>query len=729
MSGLQNPFKKAVATSLLHRSGAVREFHDFKVPDPYQYLDELESSVTLAFRDFKENEFQSFIGDRAGRKAAEQKLEEGMKLPAKGIPQRAGEHYLFYNRSPDEKQPKIMVSDTAEGAGRVLVDAGDFGPPGAKEIVGASISPDGKYLAYRIATPGKAWEADLRIKDIATGKDLPDVVHKNGSMWWDKDGKGLVYNTSGEGQRVKLMHHALGTPQASDTVFDENKTSPTASSMLSHSRFYNHAAYDGEQEWLFRSEHFSAAPGLCLKDKESGEYKTILEPGIADCVPIADTGEGVLMWTSHGAPNGKVILMDLQNPAPENWKTVIPEHETDALQHAFPHKGRVFCLYNHNCAEELRIFDRKGNATGEIPLNGPSKIMLAHGSLPGLSLGLGATRPDGEDLFMQVSTFTGPPAIYRYNLEDNSFQPVDPPPPNAPDLSGCIVEQLWATSKDGTQIPMTVIRKPGVELDGTASLKQEGYGGFKGLGMGPHINAEMVDHIMAGGIYVLANIRGGGEFGQDWHDQGRLLNKQNSFDDFIACSKLLCEKKYTSPERLTITGHSNGGLLALACMQKEPGLFGAVIASCPVADMFSDKLRPMHNEYGDPAEEHHFRNLMGYDPVQNVRSGVKYPPLLLATAGKDTDLLGGAYKFIATMQHASPESLALLHVEKGFGHVPERPTDIAAKEIAARRAFMEKCTGPVDQNEYKRQLAMGASFGLKNRSPASRATTGAGPAG
>lgn len=728
MSALQGKFGNAVASADLRRADTVREFSGYKLPDPYSYLDDLESSGTDAFRQFKETEFQTFIGDRAGRQEAEERLKKQMRHAVKGIPQKAGDHYLFYYKGENDRQHRIMVSDTAEGSGRVLVDAADFGPP-AKEIASAAISPDGKYLAYRITTPGGSWaEAELRVRDIATGEDLPDVVKGNGTVWWDRDSKGLVYNVAGTESRIKLMRHALGTPQASDTVFDENTSTPTAASMVMNSRFYNHAAYDGEQEFLFRSDHFSSLPGICVKDGANGAYKEVLEPGIANCVPIADTGNGILMWTSHNAPNGKIILMDLENPAPENWKTVVPEHDKDALSHAFPHKGHIVCLYSHNCAEEARIYDRQGVRVGEIPATEPSILRFGHSNMAGLSLGQGATQDPGEDLFVLVSTCTGAPAVYRYNLEDNSFQPVDPPPPGAPDLSDCIVEQLWATSEDGTQVPMTVIRRPDVALDGSASLKLEGYGGF-GSFMGPRLNAEMADHVRSGGIYVLASIRGGGEFGQEWHDQGRLLEKQNGFDDFVACARLLQERKYTSPERTTITGHSNGGLLVLACMEQAPGLFGAVISSCPVADMFSDTLKVFHNEYGDPAEEDHFRNLLSYDPVQNVRAGVKYPPLMLTTAEKDTQLLGGAYKFIATMQHVSPESIALLHVETGFGHATDRPPDVAAQEIAARRAFMEKCTGPVDQNEYKRQLAMGSSFGLKSRSPASRATTGAGPAG
>lgn len=715
MPALKDEFRSAVSTLNLLRSDATREFHGVKLADPYHYLDDITSSIACAWMDAKEDEYRDFIGDDAARREKERAIAQSLELPEKGIPQKAGDHYLFYYRGAEDKQPRIMVSETAEGPGRPLVDAAEFGPPGAKMIVDAAISPDGKYLGYRIATPGRTWEAELRIRDIATGQDLPDVVKGNGALWWDKDGKGLVYNMETPEKRVALMHHALGSRQEDDTtVYNDPKTNAT----LANSRFMNHHAYEGPQEWMFVTHTFNAPAAVAMRDPVTGACKTVIAAGLADCAPLADTGDGILMWTKHEAPNGRIVKFDPENPAPENWRTVVPENSRDPLHHAFMHKGRIVTVYGHDCAHAVRIFGKDGAPQGEVPLPGPATVVFSHASLPGVSLGQGAPHDGGGDLMMRVSTFTSPPEVCRFDIGENALMPLDPPPQNSPDLSGCIVEQIWATSRDGTQVPMTVIRRLDVALDGTAAVKLTGYGGFGSTNSAPHLDADIAQHVQAGGIFVQANIRGGGEFGKAWHEGGNLLNKQNSFDDFIACAQLLCERNYTSPKRLVIEGHSNGGLLVLACMEKEPELFGAVIAGAPAADMFSERMKPFHGEYGDPAEEDHFRNLIGYDPVQNVRAGEKYPPLLLRTGIHDEQLLGGALKFIATLGHECPDSVALLHVEKGFGHETARPKDVAAAEIAAKNAFIEKCIGPIDQDEYKLQLSMTAAPALKTRSPA-----------
>ncbi len=304
---------------------------------------------------------------------------------------------------------------------------------------------------------------------------------------------------------------------------------------------------------------------------------------------------------------------------------------------------------------------------------------------------------------MSVTGYQQQPTVYRYDFKNGDLVPLD----SAQDsngMAGFIVEQLWAESKDGTKVPMTVVRKEGVKLDGSAALKLSAYGGF-GSASSPRFEAETLDFLESGGIYAYANIRGGGEFGAEWHDQGRLLNKQNSFDDFIACAKHLIRENYTSSPRFVAEGTSNGGLLVLAAMQQEPALFGAVIANCPVADMFGKEMAVFKGEYGDPfANEDDYKNEKAYSPCQNIKEGMPHPPCLIRGGAHDL-LVAGEMKFVAAMQYACPQNATLLHVEMDFGHGSMRPKNVEIEEAACKKSFVERSIGPIDQNAYKRDLS------------------------
>lgn len=690
---LSQQFDATVALQTPSRDDTKMSLHGIVVADPYHALEDFSVAKSQAFAAAQEEIYQDFTSDETGRENAIARLKPLLDPPEQGMPGAVEGGYVFLRKGEGERLAKAVFAEHLGGATEVLVDPLAVDPSGKTEIGGLHPSPDGKLLAYRI---GSAWEKTVRIRDMATGKDLPDQVQA-GSLFWDRDGKGFTYNhLEEEPRRVVLSHHRLGDDARADKiVYDAGALSSSA--FPAYTNFRNSIGYAGPQDWLISGTAAGAndaKQALALKDPDTGAYKTIFPQGAFEIAPVTQTPEGTLFWTAHDAPNGRVIMLDPDNPAPENWKTVIPEDPRRPLKHVVPVQDRLVGWYSNGPSEELEAFGLDGAAKGKVPL--PPMVRIDPTSTV-----------DGKQLHFKVSGYEERGAVYHYDPATNMAEPVLAGA-KVPGMDDCVIETLETRSKDGTMIPMTVVRRKDAALDGTAALKLYGYGGY-GYGTGPqNFDAEQQDFVRGGGIFAIAHVRGGGEFGQAWHDGGRGANKQNSVDDFIACAKHLADTDYTSPKRLVSEGHSNGGMLVLAAMLQAPDAFGAVISSCPVADMLSDKLDAYRREYGSPRENRRdFDAVMKYSPLQNIKPGAKYPPLQIRTAAGDRDLIGGALKFAATMQHDCPKNLTLLHVEQGFGHATARPTDVALNEIAAKNIFIERCIGPVAQNDYRRTLAIG----------------------
>ncbi|MEZ0262745.1 MAG: prolyl oligopeptidase family serine peptidase [Alphaproteobacteria bacterium] len=670
--------------------------HGQSVPDPFHGFSDPQSSQTLAYIRQQEEKYKAAIGKIPLETPAPDDA-----APAKGIPTPLGNQYLFYYKGAADKTARLMLSDTPGGEGSVLIDPARDGDRPGQEIQSVHPTADGRYVAYRVGTNG-IWESPVKIRDVERGEDIPDVIPKAATVWWDKDGKGFHYNLLSEDKpvRVIIKHHTLFEDMSKDTVMYDDPQNPGRAGGFAHGSYRGHYKYAGDDEFFFVGSHDMKAD-VFLKDKVTGEYGKLVE-GDAYHVPVARTEDGILFYTTGGAPNGKLVLVDPENPARENWKTVIPEDRNDCLQHAFFQNGKVFGVYTRDCADEVRIFDTTGAAEGKIPLPPQSSVILAHSNFGGVSMG---SRGDSNDLMLSVSGYQRPDTIYKYDIGAKTFEPVDPLPEKQ-GLEDCIVERIFATSRDGTKVPMTVIRSKDTALDGTAALRLDAYGAH-GAVTRPHFDGEIADFVRAGGIYVQAAVRGGGEFGEAWHEAGSGLNKNNSFDDYIACAKHLAAGQYTSSSRIIATGHSSGGLLVLASMVKAPDAFGAVIAGSPVADMIRENPQWV-KEYGDAyASKADFDNMKGYCPRLNIRDGVSYPPCLVRTGIHDKGLLPDACKFVATLQDKSPQSQALLHVEMDYGHATARPKDVELAERAAKKAFIEQAIGPIDQQAFRQELEQG----------------------
>lgn len=680
------------------------------IPNPFQQLENPRSPRSAAWIAAQEARYQQSL-IQGSPQEEEFRLTQAQfgEQPQKGVPIKLGANYLFYYRGEGEAHPRVMVSDTPDGAGRTLVDPLKIDPTGNTGVA-AYPSPDGKYVACRLRR-NDIWESEVQVFDVETGKPLDEKFNAAGTIVWDKDSKGFAYNFRPEPSksgRVNYAHHQLGQDCAQDPPHYDAVTQEGAAGPHPTYGFHNnHVSYDGPQEFVYWGMGVGTRdlkPGISMKAPGDDYFRVLVEPGTADVSPIADNGDGrIIAWTTEGAEKGRVVLIDPSKPEPAQWQTVIPEGE-DALQHAFVHDGRIYGVYLHDSADKLSAFSMTGQHIADVD-TGHARLSFAHGQHTGMSFGANCPAQSGELLF-SAETYTGTPQAMAYDPKTNHVRRLDGA--GGMQLEGCVVETLWAQSHDGTEVPMTVIRREDVKLDGTAALKITGYGGT-GCSQTPASDPEMLDFVKAGGIHVVTHIRGGSELGREWHDGGRGGNKENCVEDFNACAKKLVELKYTSPQRMVAQGFSHGGFVVLNAMEREPALYGAVIAGCPVTDPFTRDRTVSSDEFIDPFASAQNRDIaLKTSPLHNIQPGAKYPPVMVHS-GENDFLLVHALKFVAALQSLCPATPSLLHIEKGYGHSTGRPPETEAVEAGQRRAFVEKAIGPIAQDDWQAGQKLGVT--------------------
>ena len=671
--------------------------HEHLVANVFAPLDK-DSPERTAWTDREEKQFQDYIADaKTSEDAAYDFLSKATKLDKapEQPPLKVGDKYFRYEPDADLiKKPRFQVSGSKEGPWRTLLDPDTVSKDGTSFIdTGLTrISRDGERLLYYVSDFGRD-AGTLRIMDVETGKDLPDAlefkVQQPPSLTWDGKGHDSFRYTHEYGP---LLRHVVGEDFKKDTVVAAVK-----SGLVTPLNF-GPSAY----EWVNIKAGTDKNYGVAYwkKGETSASAVNLVAPRTFSFNPLIEQADGsVLAITTKDAPNGRLVSFRPDQPAPENWKTIIPESPTDILQSARISQGKFLTHYLHDAASALKVFDLAGQHLYDAPLPVQSLVSFRP-----------STTKDEESPYvsesgvfkMSITSFKDAGSSFTYDIAKNDFTLTK----NAPlktGLEDAIVERLYATSKDGTKIPMTVIRGADTKLDGTAAVKLYGYGAF-GERMGPGYNPDMSHFVKAGGIYVQTNLRGGGEFGEAWHDLGRLDNKQNTFDDFIACAEHLVKENYTTPKRIVIEGGSAGGLLTAATVLQRPDLFGAVIADRPATDLIFIK-SPRPTEFGDPARvKKDFNVAAAYSPVQNVKHGAKYPPQLIVTGDHDDRVdPGQPYRLAATLQAESdPSNVVLLHVEKGASHTTGKDP---VRGLAQKFAFVEKALGPINQDNYKAKVA------------------------
>jgi prolyl oligopeptidase len=670
----------------------VDDFFGTKVADPYRWMEEL-SSPALAEWVKQENavteQYFSQIGMRAYFK---NRITELWNYPKVSLPFRvAGK--LFYARNTGLQRQSVFYSRASLGAPpKLVLDPNTLSPDGSIALAGFSPSPDGRYLAYGISEGGADW-ATLLVRELDSGKQLGDTVRwlKGLSMSWTRDGRGFYYSRFPEpeaGKQLqnairnqKIYYHAIGTPQSEDKLIYERPDQPdwfVYSGVSEDGRFLFVTVNRGTEQ---QNRLYYADLGDPKQPKVDAQIRPLFDKGDAAYSPIGNVGTTVYMQTDRDAARSKIVAFDLA--APEQWRTVVPE-QMNAVDQIAMYKGGIAVNYLEDVKAHVRLYSLDGTAIGDLELPGI-------GSLQGLS-----TREDTPEIFYAFTSPLYPTTTFRYDPTTKKTVPFEAPK-LAFDASQYETRALFATSKDGTRVPVFVTMKKGLPLDGNNPAMLYGYGGFD-ISTTPSFRPDVLAWLEQGGIWATASMRGGSEYGEAWHTAGMFDQKQNVFDDFIAAAEYLVNQRYTSPAKLGIMGGSNGGLLVGAVEEQRPDLFAVALPAVGVMDMLRyHKFTgggAWVTEYGSADDSTAFQYLVKYSPVHNVKAGTCYPATLITTADHDDRVVPShSFKFAAAMQAAQGcQKPVLIRVETQGSH-GYRPTDKKIAELADEWAFTAANTG------------------------------------
>ncbi len=658
-----------------------------KIVDPYRYLENPNDPDTKLYVEQELSYTRTILDPLPGRDKINARLSQLLEIGTVGAPQMGGKYYFHTRREGTQNQPILYVREGVNGEpsdglskkDRVLVDVNKVSTDGTVALDWWFAAEDGKYVAYGISASGSE-ESTLRIVESATGKVLPDTIDgtRFASVAWMKDSSAFYYTRhpkkgevpdGEEVYHVKVFYHQIGSDPAQDPlIFGEGRKPQDIPSVT----------LSEDDRWLLINvgEGWTKTE-LYLQDLQSKNPPLEITTG-KDFLYDADFFAGKLyITTNEDAPHFRVFAAAATNPKRENWKELIPQ--TDAvLQGASVTGGKLLAQYEHNVTSELKLFGLDGKKLADIPLPAIGAVFSASG------------RYDRNEFFFGFQSFTMPPSIYRVDLTDVKsalWAKVDAP---SIDPSAYDVQQVWYTSKDGTKVPMFVVSKKGIEKNGKNPTLLTGYGGFN-ISMTPTFDRSMFLWMEHGGIYAVANLRGGSEFGEDWHRAGMLDKKQSVFDDFIAAAEYLIAQKYTDRDYLAIFGGSNGGLLMGVMITQRPDLFRAVVCQVPLLDMLRYQNFQIAKlwipEYGSADDAKQFDWLYAYSPYHHVKPGQEYPAILFMTGDTDTRVDPMHAKKMAALMQAeakngdSKERPILLRIETKAGHGQGKPV---AKQIEER---------------------------------------------
>jgi prolyl oligopeptidase len=669
------------------KGDAVDDYSGGKVADPYRWLEDLNASDTRTWIQAENAVTYSYLDGVAARPALRKRLTELWDYPRTDVPTREAGRLFYRHNSGLQKQAPLYVRSSLTEPASLLVDPNTLSPDGSLAFANWSVSPDGRYLAYGLAEGGADWRT-IRIREIATGRDLDDKVawFRFSSISWTKDGKGFFYarfpepargqELSAELAHHRLYYHRVGTPQSEDRLIFERQELPSwfvGGGVTEDGRYLCVSLSNGSDP---KNRLFYADLGDPLRPRIDAPIQVILDEDIAELSPIGNRGSTLLLRTDMDAPRRKVIAIDLGQPARRaGWKTIVPQRD-NALENVVVAGGKIFAEYLVDVKSKLEIFGLDGIPEGELPLPGIGSV----GQMVG--------REDGSELFYSFTSYLYPATVFRYDIASKSSAAFEAPRLEF-DSSRYETTQVFYTSKDGTRIPMFIVARKGVPRDGSSPAWLYGYGGFA-ISITPGYSPWLPAWLEAGGIYAVPSLRGGGEYGEEWHRSGMKAKKQNVFDDFIAAAEYLVRERYTTSARLVIEGGSNGGLLVGAAMTQRPELYAVALPAVGVMDMLRfDRFTggaAWAPEYGKASDPEAYKYLSRYSPLQNLKPGTCYPATFVTTADHDDRVVPShSYKFVATLQaDQACGKPALIRVETQGSH-GYRPTD---KQIAQRADIM-----------------------------------------
>ena len=649
------------------KSDHVDVYHGTNVPDPYRWLEDDTSDETAAWVTAQNKVTFPYLEKIRFRKALTDRVLKLNDYEKYSAPAQKGPYFFFGKNSGLQNQSVLYIQTGLEGTPEVLIDPNTWSEDGTTRLTVFATSKDAKYAIYGVSRSGSDWQ-DYRIIELATKKTLPDLVEwvKVSGAAWHGDGfyysrypapeKGREKVSINENHQVYF--HKIGTPQAQDTLVYEDRDHPQ--------RFHIVSTTDDQRfAVLSVSERGKGKDGNALYVRDLSKPAATFVPLIATIdndtfTAIDNVGDKLLVFTNRKAPNGRVVLIDPARPDESHWTTVVAERP-EPIETYTSAGGRLFVTYLKDVATRAYVFRPDGTADGEVPLPGP-----------GSAAGFGGP-PEATFVFYSFNSLSVPPSIYRYDIASRKSTRFRASQVPGYDPDRFETRQVFYASKDGTKVPMFLVHRRGLKLDGNNPTLLNGYGGFNVV-QSPTFSAARLALLEQGAVYASANLRGGGEYGEAWHQQGMKLKKQNVFDDFIAAAEWLIANKYTSPNRLAISGGSNGGLLVGAVINQRPELFGVAVPQVGVMDMLRfHKFTIGWNwvaDYGSSEDPTEFKALFAYSPLHNIRPGVKYPATLITTADHDDRVVPAhSFKYAAALQAlASRENPVLIRIDTRSGH-------------------------------------------------------------
>jgi len=663
----------------------IDDYHGVKVADPYRWLEDPDSADSRAWIEAQNKLTFGFLNEVPERAKIKERLTKLWNYEKYKPPFKEGGRYFYFKNDGLQNQDVLYTLKSLDGEPRVLLDPNKLSTDGTVALSGYAVSEDGNYLAYGLSTSGSDWQ-EWKVREVETGNDLSDQIKwvKFSGASWTTDGKGFFYSRYDEPNEKtkledanyyqKLFYHRVGSPQSEDVLVYERKDQKEWG-------FDGHVTEDGRYLIVSVWQGTDPRNRVFYKDLQDREAKVVELINELEAAYNFIGNDGPVFWfrTDLNAPRGRVIAIDTRNPGRANWKELVAQ-APETLEGVILVGDNFIASYLKDARSQIKLFDLNGKFVREVELPGI-----------GTAANFSGKRKDSET-FYAFTSFTTPTAIYRYDVKTGKSDVYRQPKVdfNPGDYE---TKQVFYKSKDGTRVPMFITYKKGLKLDGRNPTLLYGYGGFS-VSLTPAFSISHLVWMEMGGVYAQPNLRGGAEYGEEWHLAGTKAKKQNVFDDFIAAAEWLIANKYTSTPKLAINGGSNGGLLVGACVTQRPDLFGAAVAAVGVMDMLRFHKFTIGwawtSDYGSPDNAEDFKALYAYSPLHNIKPGVKYPPTFITTADHDDRVVPAhSFKFAATLQAAqSGNAPTLIRIETKAGHGAGKPTSKIIEEISDGWGFL-----------------------------------------
>lgn len=678
------------------RGDVVDDHFGESVPDPYRWLEETDDPETRAWIAAENELTETFLAAVPTREAIRGRLTELWNYPKAGVPFERGGRWFQFRDSGLQNQPVLHVMDAPGAAGRILLDPNTLSEDGTTAVPAIAVTEDGDLLTYATSDAGSDWMT-WRVREVASGDDRGDLVEwsKFSIASWRADASGFYYSAMdrpGEGAEyldesrgARVMFHRLGTKQSEDELVfaapDQPEWLPEAE-----------VSEDGRYAiiTILRGTFPERQIRIVDLQEPAGGVRALVPDFSARVSVVTNVGTTFYLLTDDAAERQRIVAVDLDQPGHDQWREIVSETE-DTLLEARCFGGRLVCHYLRDAHSQLRVHELDGTLVREIPVPELSSV----GSWP---LEEGWAGRAGSDLMhFRATSFTDSGSLWSHDLSTGETRLLRPAGA-AVDPDDFVTEQVFVPAEDGTRIPMFLTRRKGVTPTGDVPVLLYGYGGY-GIPITPGFDVTDVVWMERGGLFAVANLRGGGEYGRAWHDAGRLANKQNVFDDFCACARWLATSGWSRPDRIAINGGSNGGLLVGACETQHPELFGAAVPEVGVLDMLRFHKFTIGwawtSDFGDPDDEAQYAWLRAYSPLHAVRPGERYPATLVMTGDHDDRVVPGhSFKYAAALQVAqTSDAPILIRVETSAGHGMGKPTAKRIAEATDKLAFLEATLG------------------------------------